>query len=171
MKRHARQVGEIVYAWNSALGALFWVFWVMLGKGQPVAHGIWHTIQNDRAQLQMLEQLAEKSEAHSRSIKKAVLWTVSAMTGLISFRNDAAHVQMSYYYKQLNPSEVTSRSKSLERLSKSPVEQYWRKMRGDLRAIELYAMDLHVAIMAGKARPLTKRPRLQLDPAKRGKNH
>ena len=170
MKRHARQVGEIVYAWNSAHGALFWVFWTLLGKGQPVAHGIWHTIQNDSAQLQMLSQLAEKSEAHTISIRKAVVWAVWAMTQLSPYRNNAAHVQMFYHYTELLPSDVTSRTNAITRLSQSPVETYWRRLRGDLRAIENYAMDLHISIMMGNARPLTHRPRLQLVPAKSGRS-
>lgn len=170
MKRHARQVGEIVYAWNSAHGAIFWVFWTLLGKGHAVAHGLWHSLQSDIAQRQLLEQLASNTESHTISIRKAASWLVWAMDELSPYRNAAAHVQMYYHHPDLLPSDSTSRPKYVERLSKSPVEKYWRKLRGDLRAIEVYAVDLHVAIMMKNARPYTHRPQLRLVLAKNAKS-
>lgn len=170
IRKHAAQVGNIVHAWNSAHGALYWIFWTLLGKGTDTGFALWNSIQSDKTQREMLERLALSATGQTKTIIKSIVWTTKAMHELSKYRNDAAHVQMIYYYDKLVPSDLTSRPQSLERISQSPVESYWRRLCGDLRAIESYAMDLHLALMTKSPRPLSKRPRLQLAQVKFGRS-
>lgn len=174
VSRHARQLGEVVHAWNSAHGSLYMLF-VTLLQSEPMAEGIWHTIQSDKTQREMVEKTALGAIHFSVSIRNAVIWTTKAMHHLASYRNDAAHVQMvvapdaSGHSFDLIPNSLTARSSALKRLSDSPLEKNWHKLRGDLIAIDNYATDLMWAMLTGAARPYSHRPRLQLVPARLGK--
>src|SRR5580658_522893 len=58
---HARHTGEIVIAWNRLQSSLFMLFAALFGDvhKQHFAHKIWHSIQSDKTQREMLYNAAE----------------------------------------------------------------------------------------------------------------
>lgn len=160
-KQHIRHIGEIVHAWNHAHGVLFHVFSVVVaGDDISLAHALWHSIQSDKGQRTMLSAVVrDKYPKTNNSIRRAILWAVSALDLLGTHRNDAAHVEVIAGHPDIIPG-MSTKTASLERLEKSPVAMHWRIMRGDLYAIMNYLDAVYLALWNGWPRPLSRKPKL-----------
>lgn len=159
--RHAKHVGEVIHAWNRAHASCFALFMrVGFAGDYAVAIDLWHTVHNDKGQRAMLEVVVRR-RLRRGLFQSGILWAIDALNTLSSFRNDAAHAEMIWYYDQLVPGLAT-RPTSRARLTDTPLARNWRTLRGDLIAIESYLVFLEMALTMGLPRPLSRRPRLQL---------
>jgi hypothetical protein len=77
--------GLALWAWNSLHANLFLIFWYLIRGGYPrmtrtTAHRIWHTIQNDSAQREMLLGAAQTDARVNSELLARVIWLVSTPT-------------------------------------------------------------------------------------------
>jgi hypothetical protein len=64
---YAIELGKLVYAWNRLHEKLFDLFWAVTGlQNGNIANAIWHSIDRDRAQRQMLRKAAQVLFAHEK---------------------------------------------------------------------------------------------------------
>lgn len=66
------RTGLALWAWNSLHANLFMIFWFLLARGHPegireMAAGIWHQIQNDSTQREMLLSVARSQLATKKT--------------------------------------------------------------------------------------------------------
>lgn len=169
--RHVGQVGEIMYLWNRVQDNLFMIFWSMIGADNHAkAYEIWHTIQSDSNQRGMVERLA--AVELNRRLCGHVQWVCRAHDKLAPYRNAFAH--LGFYYDVIDgayvPIGASARRQALERLNVEPKDALFKKLRGDLAAVENYSEMLGVRLFYGiekAASPWPERPRLRLVPTGR----
>lgn len=64
VSRHARHIGEIAWAWNSLQANLFQLFHAIVSpKNHALAYGLWHLIQSDKTQREMVLEAARAGVA------------------------------------------------------------------------------------------------------------
>ena len=169
---HIRHVGEITFAWTQLQAALFAIFYALLRREHKLAHGIWHSIRNDSAQRDMLLAAAEaKLSKKHKSVLNQIKWIVDCTSALSTHRNDLTHTPLALDYDgdagvtYTIPDFVSGREASVTRLRQHNDRSQWRKVSGDLRALESYARYIGVRIMGGVNRPISgswpRRPKLQ----------
>jgi hypothetical protein len=162
VKPHNQHVGDVIHAYNSAHAGLFILFWrLVANENYDLAISMWHTAKSDRSQRDLIEAFIANSTEIKKTYKNAILWSITSLNQLASFRNDAAHSEMIWYYDQLIPGLATKPS-SQERLLKLPFERHWRKLKGDLIALSIYLIMIDMSISLNERSPSPKRPRLQL---------
>jgi len=81
-ERHARRVGEIIFAWNELQSALFGLFWGLTdGNGRnsnEIALAIWHSFQSEKAQREMLLSFARAQLLPASRALTSIRWLVRA---------------------------------------------------------------------------------------------
>jgi len=161
-KAHNQRVGDVIHAYNLAQAALFLIFRdVVVREDYYVAIGMWHSIQSDRAQRAFIEAHIRKTKRINETNRRNILWSLSEMDQLSTFRNDTAHSEVVWSADRLMLGTATKPA-SRVRLSELPFEQHWRKLKGDLIALSNYIVGLDLSLSLGQSRPLFRRPRLQL---------
>jgi hypothetical protein len=165
MKRHARQTGEVTWAWNLLHAGFFHIFSALVSpSNKKLASAVWHSIQSDKAQREMALASAEAILAPGTRVLANIKWLKQKADLLSPFRNDAAHVLITMGLNermkfQLWPDPNTSRPAAVERLLRLPVASYWRKVRGDLFSLGVYAA-MHADFLRSSSSRLPPRPRL-----------
>ena len=169
--RHARHIGEIAWAWNSLQANLFGIFAAIVSpENLPLAHGLWHLIQSDKTQREMVIAAAQAGVADKR-MRDSIEWVCKQAERLSPHRNDAAHTPMAVeftatYTFTLAPNRIAARKQAVDRLSAFPTEKIWRAVRGDLLALSGYAGLLTLKIRnVSVFAPSLRRPRLRSLPA------
>jgi hypothetical protein len=165
IERYARQVGEILYAWNELQSALFGVFWGLTETNDTHSHeialAIWHSFQSDRAQREMLLAVAEaKLPPRSRAIT-SIRWLKRATDELAIYRNDAAHTPIGTT-EPIGPDYFVTRQSVIARFVEKSPETVWRRVRGDLLRLAEFAEAIQFSF--GALQPLPRRPRLLIVP-------
>jgi len=176
-RQHAKQVGELVVAWNRLQSTLFQLFWTLLARdNHALAHGIWHCIQSDKTQREMLLATIKGTRAKGEKMRGHLEWIVKKTGELSPYRNDAAHTGIFFAYlpdgQGVVPDLIASRRNALDRLLKTPVDSYWRIVRGDLVALNAFATAIWSRITFPDEMthgPLPSRPRLRAAPEKNAK--
>lgn len=161
--KHARQVGEINLAWNSLQASFFLLFRRIVSPDNgDLALGIWHTVQSDKAQRTMLANAIQHGLRKQKSIQSAGLWAIAAADKISDTRNFLTHAEVYVDYDGLNFDPTAARRSSFDRLWQIPTSQVWRKVRGDLYALEDYVGHLawDASTNGPARRPSMKRPRL-----------
>jgi hypothetical protein len=169
---HARHTGEIMMAWNDLQSALFSFFVVLIGKDkQHMAHGIWHVIQSDKTQREMLLAAAKVEMARWPYLLAELKWILDRTNELSPHRNDAAHTAIwgivvsidKGMKRELTPDLVASRWQSIQRLTETPTAKIWRAVRGDLYALSGYTAVIQIRLSRPLEPPHTfpARPQLQ----------
>ena len=177
VKKHARHAGEILWCWNLLNDRLFWIFVCTLEqmswpRSHEVAHAIWNSFQSDKAQRDMLLEVAKATFSQKLIMDPptlewvAIKWLVDRTNELSKHRNDAAHVPIVFSILSDNsfrptPFSASGRKPAVYRLSQEPTSLIWRRLRGDLVALAGYAQLLTLALRhEASARTLPGRPRL-----------
>src|ERR1019366_6955998 len=88
---YINELGELVYAWNALHENLCEVFCAVLSVPFEVSTAIWHSIQSDRAQRNILRAATENAELKPAAARKSILWLVDQTNKLADKRNDAIH--------------------------------------------------------------------------------
>jgi hypothetical protein len=174
-RRHIRHIGEVVHAWNTAHDMLYQVFALALAEKRNffgdmgLAHALWHTVQSDKTQREMVAAVV-KEKIRDQSNREAILWAISALNDLATYRNDAAHVPIMTGHPDIYPN-YSAKPGSVERWEKSPIAEHWRMLRGDLYALANYLQGVCFALGINAPRPLSRRPRLLLARATDPRTH
>jgi hypothetical protein len=169
IRLHARHTGEIVIAWNGLQGSLFMLFAALFGDihKQHFAHKIWHTIQSDKTQREMLYNAAEAFlGARCPELLADIKWGLDRAGDLSPYRNDAAHtaiwtVAQPSGRRTVMPDPYATRFASMQRLVETPTAAIWQKVRGDLYALTEYVALIEAHVRYGPLVALKSRPRLQ----------
>lgn len=173
LKLHARRVGEIVWAWNFLQSRLFQLFWILTTPtNHKIAHGIWHSIQSDKTQRELVMAAAKGALTDRPDRVEDIRWILDRAEALSPFRNAAAHTTMLFLQTlpatRMVPDFTSSRGGALERLLDAPLDESWQKIKGDLWVLagftQYVAYNLHVP---ETFRTLPNRPHLQSIPPSR----
>src|ERR1700730_4146181 len=97
---HAHQVGEVVTAWNDLHASFFYLFETLSGANHPrsreIAHAIWHSIQSDNTQREMMLRVALVALPPKSRTLAQVKWLKETADKMAKMRNDPAHTQISF---------------------------------------------------------------------------
>lgn len=173
VERHARQIGQIIIAWNELQRTLFEIFWMLVSpENHELAHGLWHTIQSDKTQREMLDVVAEASLKKRPRMLAHVRWITWSAQQLSPHRNDPAHTPMLFPESMRDvaiPDSFSGRKAAVERLRAVPTVKRWRIVRGDLVALSSFAYSVATHIQSGEGGflLLPNRPRLRLVPTRK----
>jgi hypothetical protein len=86
-ERHARQVGHLVIAWNRLQSSLFHLFSQLVAPtNHELAHGIWHCIQSDKTQREMLVAAAKAALGKDPKMREHVEWIAKKAGELSPYR-------------------------------------------------------------------------------------
>jgi len=171
VQTHAQHVGEIVWASNALHSQLFDLFWTLVSKPNHLLdYNIWHCIQSDSTQREMLEGVAKAVLPAKSAMLKRIQWIIDSAGKLSRYRNDAVHTPITFIFRKgkltLHPDYLSGRRPALERLAQKTTEQRWPGLRGDLIALSEFAFAVSVALNhPGKTGPLPRRPRLRSVPS------
>lgn len=169
IRQYAARTGLAVWAWNSLHANLFTLFWFIASRGQPLyhttAHRIWHTIQNDTTQREMLLNVANANLAFNKTMLQRVRWIIKTTNSLSTYRNIAAHTPAAFSpYLQDRPAAdpFAARDQARKRFLEIKHDQFWRVLVGDLNALSAYTAGVAVEIsQPGFGGTLPHRPRMQ----------
>jgi hypothetical protein len=165
MKRHARQTGEIMWAWNLLHAGFFHIFAAIVSpSNHKAALAVWHSVQSDKAQREMAVAAAKSALPVESRLLKNIEWVGKRAEDLSHFRNDAAHVLITMGLNekmkfQVWPDPNTAKPAAVERLLKKPVSSYWETVRGDMFSLGVYTA-LHADHIRTPQQKLPQRPRL-----------
>lgn len=118
-RRHAIHIGEIALAWNALQGSLYQIFFALIGDNET-AFGLWHTIQSDKTQRDMLVSTAKARLANRKRLLRNLEWVVQKATVLGTFRNDAIPTPMNFRSGGFAADPLVTRKQALERLQVIP---------------------------------------------------
>lgn len=135
---HARKIGEISIAWNSLHVAFYEIFMALMPTADS-AFGVWHTIQSDKGQRDMMLQAARGIISDRKKLLANLEWVAEQANMLSTFRNDAMHAAMNFRSGVYSADPLTTRKQALNRLSVRPVDKSWKNVRGDLYSLTTYA--------------------------------
>ena len=96
---YALEIGKFALEWNRLHENLYLLFSAALGEGENMllAYKVWHSLQSDRAQREMLRAAAQvtfATDAQKRAYPKALndtIWLLDRTQSLANRRNDALH--------------------------------------------------------------------------------
>ena len=169
VKTHARQCGEISFVWNLLQDAFFHMFWGVVGdyRGDrhDMAHALWHSIQSDKTQREMLRDAAESRPDLPPELVGHIKWAVRMAEKLATFRNDAIHTPVRFAVVPTGTftqyQRVSGRRQAVDRLTINPSASYWRVVRGDLAVLVAFCELVYRRHAAhGPLAPSTRRPPL-----------
>jgi hypothetical protein len=164
VQRYAQQTGEIMFAWNWLQQWLFFLFWTLIDvDNHTLAYGLWHTIQSDSNQREMLKAAAYAKLKNKRVLLRHIDWLLQKTTVLGTFRNDRAHAPM-LFGDRLLPDFASTRGPVLKRLQFEHPEKQWRRVRDDLWGLGYFANSLAHEVWRPGEQPLPKRPRVLTKP-------
>jgi hypothetical protein len=169
IRRYASQTGLALWAWNSLHANLFLIFWYLSARGhdfyRDTAYGVWHAIQNDSTQREMLVNVAKAELAGRKQLLRRIVWLVRMANSLSIYRNIAAHTPAIFsprlrYLPAADPS--AARESARKRFNEIKHDKFWRSLTGDLNALSLYAsaIFLHISGLV-PPEPLPHRPKLR----------
>lgn len=173
VKKHARHSGEISFVWNLLQDAFFHMFWGVVGdyRGDrhAVAHALWHSIQSDKTQREMLREAAIGRPDLPPEFVEDITWAVKVAEYLAVFRNDAVHTPVRF---AVLPNEtlaiyqkISGRKQAVDRLAINPTASVWLRVRGDLVVLVAFCELVYRRHAAhGPNAPSTRRPPLSIVP-------
>jgi hypothetical protein len=141
---------------------------------QHFAHKIWHTIQSDKTQRELLYNAAAALYAvECPELLADIKWALDRANELSPYRNDAAHTaiwtaKLPTGKRTVIPDPLATRSATMQRLVATPTASIWRKVRGDLYALGEFVNLTEAHVRFGPLRALQSRPVLQSLPTKTG---
>jgi hypothetical protein len=142
---YATLTAEALWGWNRLHSALFEIFAALL-ENRAVAHAIWHFLQSDKNQREMLlEAAVAKLGPKSRAASK-VRWLIRTVNRYAPLRNAVVHAPLVFEPMGRNkPSaiqldDLTGREQALLRLGLAGgKERFWNSLAGDLFCLGQYA--------------------------------
>src|ERR1700730_7797469 len=96
IRQYAMHTGLAIWAWNLLHANLFLIFWHLIRGGRPgmsraTAHRIWHVIQSDSTQRDMLLRVAQTDSNITTELLARIAWLIKTTNELSAYRNIVAH--------------------------------------------------------------------------------
>jgi len=89
--------GELLWASNQLHTAFAVVFSVLVSKKNlAVGQSIWHAVQSDSTQRNMLAEVAKVALGNQKRMHALLLWAKKKADSLATIRNDAAHMSTAF---------------------------------------------------------------------------
>lgn len=151
VRKYALHTGLASWAWTRVHGQLFLMFWfAMSSKGEidamhPTAHSIWHQIQNDSTQREMLISVVRTRLFDQKQLVANVEWLIKTLNRLSTYRNILVHTEaiFSPYMRQAPAaSPAGARTGARQRFDNITHDKFWRDLAGDLNALTSYSFSL-----------------------------
>lgn len=162
MNKHNARVGAVIHAYNSAHS---YVYLSLLAGARNDSHQatkeMWFSFGSDRGQRDFAINYFRNNRDIKPPIKRALVWAITALNELATFRNDVAHTDMIWAYDKLEAGFL-SKDMTRKRLEDRPFDAHWRHLKGDFSALSNYLMDLSWDINWKNTWPSAKRPQLRL---------
>lgn len=165
IKKHAKEIGEIAWAWNG-LQAQFLSIFSMLVDKTTLTPGIniWHVVLSDKTQRDMLIAVAKARLPDDNPILQEILWTCSKAGELSGYRNAFVHAPIVYmakgkgYTAVVNPfaTQPTQARKFADRTFSAT----YKHLLSDLIALESYAGAIYFCARSPAHLDLPERPLL-----------
>jgi len=165
----AESLGRSVWAWNYCHAAFARIFGFILHRdnGNP-GLAMWHTLQSDTAQRNLLIAAASESLPKKSKALAAIIWASRMAEILSTIRNDAVHVSSTFTThlprRRLVIDKMTTSPKRGSRLDGKDLNQTHTLLFGDLVALGGYVNALLFEIVAPGQRPLPRKPSLRSIP-------
>jgi len=169
IREYAARTGLALWSWNGLHANMFLIFWFITARGHDfyheTAHSLWHAIQNDSTQREMLLKVAIAELADDQRLLMKIRWLITVTGKLGRYRNIAAHTH-AIFSPQFEILPVADASAAREGARKAFNEikhdQFWRALSGDLNALTLYARAIAFRILGWTPpTPLPHRPKLR----------
>jgi hypothetical protein len=129
------------------------------------AHRIWHTIQNDSTQREMLLNVAKAHLAFQPALLEPIQWIIKTAYRLAIYRNIAAHTPavFSPYFRERPAAEpVSTRDPMRKSFNEIKHDEFWRLLLGDANALSAYTAAVATEIpQPGLGGPLPRKPRMR----------
>lgn len=168
--RYARQVGQVMWAWNNLQGEYLRLFAALINyRNRERGTAVWHTIISDQAQRDMVEAVAPLvlcETGHQKRALSGILWSLAETRKLAGFRNYAAHVPMEPDYLRRTGSPVMphaelARPSAVKTLNSVGYRRLYRLLRSDLLVLAGYVHVVTFELYGiGSTGTLPRRPRL-----------
>ncbi|MBO6521194.1 MAG: hypothetical protein JJ900_09755 [Rhodospirillales bacterium] len=161
-------IGEMVWAWNYCHSALHRLFASVVNpQNLAIGFSIWHAIQNDSTQRDMLLKAARAELHNDKKLLKQVEWIHERLTKLAVKRNDVIHLATAVQVStaKLIPDPISNRPNRVRRLSGEEILSDIHLLRGDLVVMANYIMAIHGKISFDQNAPTPRKPRLKSIPA------
>jgi hypothetical protein len=147
VKAYAALTAETLWAWNRFHSSLLQLFAALLGKetSSAEASAIWHTLQSDRAQRELLLSVAKITLAKASRTFKQIEWMIRAADKIAAYRNAVVHVPIYFREEGRNPHSIildreTARDRSLILLETAGSRsRFWNALSGDLFVLAQFA--------------------------------
>jgi hypothetical protein len=149
IKRYAQDIGLVIWASNNLHAAIFEIFWSLLGvraydrwESHLLANTLWHQIQNDSTQRDMMLDTARIAVTPDARAAKKIEWIVQMANKFGTYRNVAAHVPVLVSEGRLLADPAASRLQAGLRFRHINHETFWRVLLGDILALSHYARSV-----------------------------
>lgn len=117
---------------------------------------------------QALTSLSHKSSVNQRLEARQlaqVEWLISKIEDLAATRNAAVHTPMSILQDEagklfVDPDIFRARTQAVKRLQQKPIEKSWRRIRGDLHVLAIFALALNICLRNPRYGTLPRKPAL-----------
>jgi hypothetical protein len=147
IRPHALTTGHVVWASNYLHTHLHIVFMFVVGH-KETAIGMWHSLRNDKPQLELLQAAIEATPHIGEADKVRLTWIVKKAISLGEKRNDLVHLPTTISIKytssgrmplSVSPTPVATPPGRLERVENPRWRASLRLLIGDLIALARYA--------------------------------
>lgn len=164
----ALATGELLWASSQTHTAFCNVFALLVAKENlNVGYAIWHAVQADSSQRQMLAALIDARLPKTSRVTKSLLWAKEKADKLATLRNDAAHMASAFQTDskpyRLVPNPLGNAPNRTERLKGvSDLITHFRAVKGDLIQLAGYvhALFFKIALPSGPY-PWPRRPTMK----------
>ena len=134
-----------------------------------MAHSLWHSIQSDRTQREMLRDAARARPDLAPEFVHNIEWAVRMGDELAVARNDAVHTPVRFAVIPGGPvliyQRISGRRQAVTRMEIIPTADVWLDVRGDLVALTGYCETLYRhQTLHGPLAPWARRPQLAAVP-------
>lgn len=175
----AYELGKFNLAWNNLQDYLSLVFSTAINSEVPLAHAIWHSTPNDRAQREMLRAAAQVTfldkTAFPPKAQDDILWLLDRTQTLADRRNDAVHSPFIFKFSgdgkfELVPQAFLGHPRASKLVGKDILQEF-RWYRACAEKLSFFAYRLFYGLKHDKDRrqPWPQRP--QMPQLGRSKTH
>lgn len=168
VRSFAVAIGELLWASSQTHAAFANVFAVLVAKENlNIGFSIWHAVQADNTQRQMLAALVEAKFGKSSRMYMNLRWAKQMADKLAESRNDAAHMATAFRTDSapftLLASPIGNAPNRAKRLAGTPdLNRHFRAVKGDLVQLAGFVNTLFFRLVQPDGtRPWPKRPALQ----------
>lgn len=162
-------VGKTIWSWNYSHAAFAHIFALTVNRSNlAIGHAMWHTMQSDASQRDLLMAAAEIAYSKNKTILRRLVWSKRVADKLATVRNDAAHIATAWTVGEdpkIVLSSVATAPKRFRRVTGyKSFETQLDLLCGDLIALSHFMYALGSVIAFPMHYPLPRRPKILSTP-------